>query len=129
MMENKLNPAPAPLFACGALHLRRDTKLALVADQPVPLTPLEYNLLIYLFRHRTRAVSPEELLDAVWDCPHGGTVNQVKSSIKRLRKKLAVEADTPQYIHTVRGFGYRLCEPGSYPPPPDVNGGDWAADT
>ena len=33
-----------------------------------------------------------------------------------VRQKLAVGADTPQYLHTVRGFGYRLCEPEGLPP-------------
>ena len=66
--------------------------------------------------HRPRPVPAEELLEHVWEHSDGGTANQVMCCIRRLRQKLAVGEDTPQYLHTVRGFGYRLCEPEGLPP-------------
>jgi len=110
------NHHPEPQWTCGELTLHLYSKTASVEGQPVFLTPLEFKLLHYLFIHRPRPVPAEELLEHVWEHSDGGTANQVMCCVRRLRQKLAVGEDTPQYIHTVRGFGYRLCEPEGLPP-------------
>lgn len=103
-------------LSCETLILCVHAKTVTVAGESVAVTPLEFNLLAYLVRNQTRPVSVEELLEAVWHCADGGTVNQVTCCIKRLRKKLTVDG-VPQYLHTQRGFGFRLCEPGKLPSP------------
>lgn len=79
--------------------------------QLIVLTPLEFKALVYLMNNPARFVSAAELLEKVWDCPGGGTSDQVKSCIKRLRRKLALN-DAHDYIQTARGWGYRFgCPP------------------
>lgn len=117
-MKNNLDRTPGPQFSCGELTFCLYSKTVKVAGQLVAVSPLELDLLDYLARYQTRPIPADELLEAIWNCSDGGTVNQVKCCIGRLRKKLAVDEDTPQYIHSVRGFGNRLCKPEELPPLP-----------
>lgn len=107
-----INSSKAQLH-CGDLTICLHSKVVTVGRESVLLTPLEFDLIAYLARNQDRPVSPTELLEEVWKCPDWGTLNQVRSCIKRLRKKLSanrVDGNTgQQYIHTVRGWGYRLC--------------------
>jgi two-component system alkaline phosphatase synthesis response regulator PhoP len=120
-MENHPTTFSNSHLSCGELLLDLEAKAVFLARAAVALTPLEFKLLVYLAHRQTRPVSVEELLETVWKCTDGGTANQVICSVKRLRKKLAVDG-MPQYLHTHRGFGFRLCEPGKIPPPPDGKG-------
>jgi two-component system response regulator MtrA len=75
----------------------------------ITLSPIEFRLLSCLARRVGDAVAFDTILDEVWDCdPRGGTLEQVKGSIKRLRKKIERDSSHPDYVITVRGFGYRL---------------------
>lgn len=86
-----------------ARRVRRGNRL-------IALSPLEFRLLACLARRVGDAVAFDTILDEEWDCDlcGGGTPEQVKSSIKRLRKKIERDPSHPDYIITVRGFGYRL---------------------
>jgi DNA-binding response OmpR family regulator len=70
----------------------------------IPLTRLEFELLAYLDRHTRRAVTREELVNAVWrQSPEFGS-RTVDVHVRRLRRKLG-----PTFrLTTVRGFGYRF---------------------
>ncbi len=74
------------------------------------LSHLESSVLAYLARNRRRPVPPTELLAAVWGTPlhAGGTVDQVKSCIKRLRAKVESGPTQRRVILTVRSRGYVL---------------------
>jgi len=91
----------------GSLKLDFDQRQAHLDHQIVNLTPLEFNLLAYLVHYADRAISSEELLKEVWksDFQSGGTKNQLKSCIERLRKKLGTNAPS---ILSARGYGYRI---------------------
>lgn len=86
--------------------------------QRLEVTPLEFKVLVYLVQNPTRYVCAEELLEKVWHCADGGTLDQVKSCVKRLRHKLAVKEKTTKYIHTARGWGYRF----GFSPRTELNG-------
>jgi two-component system, OmpR family, KDP operon response regulator KdpE len=76
----------------------------------VELSPVEFRMLICLARRNGQAVSVDTLLAEVWGCEPdtGGTLNQVKCCIKRLRAKLEPDPHRPLYLLAVKGFGYRL---------------------
>lgn len=79
-----------------------------VDGQPVPLTALEFRLLLDLARHPGRVQSRDQLLERVWrdaDSPEPRTVDNL---VKRLREKLGAARS---WIETIRGVGYRLREP------------------
>jgi DNA-binding response OmpR family regulator len=106
----------APKFVCCSVEICFDSKTVAMAGQPVSVTPLEFSLLAYLAEHGQRAVSADELLQEVWECDQGGTPNQVRSAIKRLRKKLGENEESPAVLHTIYGWGWRLCAPSDAPP-------------
>jgi two-component system KDP operon response regulator KdpE len=78
--------------------------------QVIRLAPLEYRVLACLACHVGEAVSVDQILEEVWDCGShdGGSLDQVKNVIKRLRKKIELDPTRPEYLLTVKGFGYRL---------------------
>lgn len=74
----------------------------------VRLTPTEYRLLGYLLRNAGRAVSYEELLEAVWGPEHADKVGYARIYAWRLRKRIERDAEQPEYILTEHGVGYRF---------------------
>lgn len=79
-------------------------------DQLVTLTSLEYKLLFVLMSSPGRVFSRDELLDRLYD--HGEVVvdRVVDVHVGKLRQKIELDSANPQYIHTVRGFGYRFTD-------------------
>ena len=73
------------------------------------LTPKEFALLRYLMLHPSEVVTPERLLEHVWDDRADPFTNTVRVTVSNLRRKLA-EAGPGQPIQTVVGVGYRLSE-------------------
>lgn len=103
------------LILCENLAIDLNTQTVTIHKQPVFLTPLEFNVLAYLAQNQERYIGVDELLENVWQSLEGGTEDQVKSCIKRLRQKLASQDAEVEYIQSARGWGYRF---GAAPPPP-----------
>ncbi len=85
-----------------------------VGDQPIDLTPTEFDLLLYLAAHRGRVVPCHELVREV----RGYVVEErearevIRPHISNLRRKLKAAEQSPDLIINVRGIGYRLSEQG-----------------
>lgn len=71
------------------------------------LTPLEFNLLLYLARNQNKGVSREELLSQVWGFESEVDTRATDDMIKRLRKKL-VNSGSSVKIETLWGFGFMI---------------------
>lgn len=86
-----------------------DTARAKVCKEgaEVPLTPLEYRLLLIFARNRGQVLSRGQILEALWDVA-GDFVNDntLTVYIKRLREKIEDDPQHPRIIQTVRGMGY-----------------------
>ncbi len=76
-----------------------------VLDTPVELTFKEFELLKMLAVNQGKVISREYLLDTVWGFEYIGETRTVDVHIRYLRRKLGPASD---YIHTVRGVGYKL---------------------
>lgn len=72
------------------------------------LTLKEFELLKLLVVNRGKVMHRNELLDLIWGYEYFGDPRTVDVHIRHLRKKIEDDAKQPQYIHTVRGVGYRL---------------------
>lgn len=95
-------------FANGELVINRAEKRVFVRDREVALSPLEYNLLLFMAERAGHILPPEALYDAVWGpSPDAGEPN-VKWYIWRLRRKIEADPTHPRYILTERGKGYRF---------------------
>jgi DNA-binding response OmpR family regulator len=78
----------------------------------VPLTPVEFKLLVTLVAADGRALTRDQLLDAVYGSDDGDVLDRtIDVHIGRLREKLGDDAEQPRYVMTVRGVGYRAAPP------------------
>jgi len=75
------------------------------------LTPIEFRILDALTEHPNATLSRQQLLDHVWGPAWFGDDHVVDVHVSNLRKKLGDDPRSPQYVRTVRGFGYRLGAP------------------
>jgi DNA-binding response OmpR family regulator len=82
------------------------------AGKPIPLTTKEYALLEYLAQSTGRVVGREEISEHVWDETFDPFSNTIEVYVNRLRRKVDERAAKP-LIHTRRGAGYMLGEPGT----------------
>ncbi len=80
----------------------------LVRGQEVSLSPKEFRLLELFMSYARRVWSREQLLDQVWGPDFVGDSKTVDVHIRWLREKLEQDPSRPEYIVTVRGFGYRF---------------------
>ncbi len=77
------------------------------AGKSIPLTPLEFDLLVTLARKPWQVFTRDMLLEAVWGYQHPADTRLVNVHIQRLRSKLETDPDSPEVVLTVRGVGYR----------------------
>ncbi|MET8277850.1 winged helix-turn-helix domain-containing protein [Micromonospora sp. NPDC005174] len=89
-----------------SLHILASSRSVLRDDEPLPLTRLEFDLLLHLVAHPRRVFTRLQLLNAVWGYEHAG-VRTVDVHVRRLRGKVGV--DVP-LVTTVYGVGYRLAD-------------------
>lgn len=95
----------------GDIMIYPDKFEVFVRDEPIELTPKEFELLIYLARRTGRILSREQLLNAIWNYDFAGETRIVDVHISHLREKIEQNTKKPEYIITARGFGYKLEEP------------------
>ena len=91
-------------------HIRLDVagRLAWKDDQPLDLTPIEFDLLYVLMQNYGRALSRDQLIEKVWGYDYYGDDRVVDVHIGRLRKKVEDDPAQPGLIATVWGAGYRF---------------------
>ncbi len=80
----------------------------MVNDKPLVLKPKEYDLLLYLARHRGHVLSREQILKEVWGWDYFGDSRTVDVHIRWLREKIEVNPAEPKRIITIRSVGYRF---------------------
>lgn len=73
----------------------------------IPLTVLEFKILVTLAKRPTQVFTREALLEEVWDYRHAADTRLVNVHIQRLRAKIEKDPDKPEIVTTVRGIGYK----------------------
>ena len=73
----------------------------------VKLTQLEYSIVKLFMENRGKALSREEILDAIWGKGYFGELKIVDVNVRRLRLKIEDNAQEPKYISTIWGYGYK----------------------
>jgi len=79
-----------------------------VKGELIPTTATEFRLLDYLARHPGRVFSRDQLLDAVWGDTRFVTPRSVDVYVRRIREKIEIDPESPRYLKTMRGAGYRF---------------------
>ncbi|MBH0170842.1 MAG: winged helix-turn-helix domain-containing protein [Bacillota bacterium] len=95
----------------GEVDIYPENYEAYFKEKALELTPKEFELLVYLARHKSRVLSREQLLSAVWNYDFVGDTRIVDVHISHLREKIENNTRKPIYIKTIRGLGYKLEEP------------------
>lgn len=82
-----------------------------VAGKEIVLTPKEFELLVYFMKRKDRVIDRDTLLNRIWKFDFAGQSRIVDVHVSHLREKIEKDPKHPEYLTTVRGFGYRFQEP------------------
>jgi two-component system, OmpR family, phosphate regulon response regulator PhoB len=102
------NSSPSSVQKYGDIRLYLQECRVTVRGTEVNLSPKEFRLLELFMSYPRRVWSREQLIDQVWGPDFIGDTKTVDVHIRWLREKLEVEPSQPEYLITVRGFGYRF---------------------
>jgi two-component system alkaline phosphatase synthesis response regulator PhoP len=92
----------------GDIEVDHSTHVVKRRGEPVPLTPMEFDLLVALLRRKGAVVSRIDLLREVWGHSAAVITRTVDTHVAELRRKLEDSPASPRHILTVRKIGYRL---------------------
>ena len=102
--------APVGAAQVGPIRVDLQRREAFVSDQPLVLTPTEFDTLAYLVQHPDRVISCRELVRAVhsYDTTEHEARPIMRVHIHRLRQKIETDPEHPERLLTVRAAGYML---------------------
>ncbi|MGA3095794.1 MAG: response regulator transcription factor [Bryobacteraceae bacterium] len=95
----------------GPFRLDHGARRVFLGEREIELTSTEFNLLEFFLNHPGRAYSRDQLLENVWGQQRYVTPRTVDVHVRRLRERIEEQPESPRYLTTVRGFGYRFEEP------------------
>ena len=108
----RVNAAPPPeILRAGDLEIHLERRILKRAGLELHLSPTEFELMAFLFRHQGAPVTHTQLLRAVWGPEYGNEVEYLRSYVRMLRKKIEADPARPQYILTEPWVGYRFRNP------------------
>ena len=113
-VRRRLHPSDDPsatVFRAGALELDSERHVVTKAGAEIHLSPKEYDLLLYLFKHQGALITHSRLLQGVWGAEYGGELEYLRSYVRMLRKKIEDDPSQPEYILTEPWVGYRFRNP------------------
>lgn len=76
----------------------------------ISLTPKEFDILYFLARNRGEVFTKEQIYQAVWESDYLLDDSNIMAFIRKLRKKIEPNPDSPQYILTIWGIGYKFSD-------------------
>jgi DNA-binding response OmpR family regulator len=100
-----------PAVVVGALRIDPETHVALLAEEPLTLTAVEFDLLLSLARACGRVKTRERLLLEVAERDFESFDRSIDVHISSIRRKLGDDPKSPQFIQTIRGVGYMMRKP------------------
>jgi DNA-binding response OmpR family regulator len=106
--ERPETPNAAAVLTIDTLEIDGNSMQLRVNNELVTTTATEFRLLDYLARHPGRVFSRDHLLDAVWGDARFVTPRSVDVYVRRIREKIEVDPETPRFLKTMRGAGYRF---------------------
>lgn len=97
-----------PALTFGNLTIDEARREVRIDEQPVRMKPKEFDLLLFLARHRGIALSRDLILERVWGWSFDGNSRTVDVHVRWLREKIEPDPGSATRIVTVRGLGYRF---------------------
>lgn len=96
------------IYQVGGLILNDDIKQVTVDDEPVKMTPIEYNILLLLMKNQGRVFSINQIYESIWNEDAIGADNTVAVHIRHIREKIEINPREPRYLKVVWGIGYKI---------------------
>ncbi len=103
---------PVESLRSGELALDLARRSVTLSGQDIQLTAKEFDLLAVLAASPGIVFSREKLMEKVWGYDYYGDTRTVDVHVRHIREKLADSSDSPRFIETVRGVGYRFSGSG-----------------
>ncbi|MCI9162748.1 MAG: response regulator transcription factor [Lachnospiraceae bacterium] len=107
-LGNMSQQANDQIYKCGGLTINDDTKEVWVDDDPIKLTPIEYNILLLLVKNAGKVFSIDEIYEQIWNEEAIGADNTVAVHIRHIREKIEINPREPRYLKVVWGVGYKI---------------------
>ena len=96
------------VYSVGGIVLNPITKEVTLDSDPIALTRIEYNILLFLMQHVGQSFTPREIYQNVWHDNAYGEESPVAVHIRHLREKIEYNPAEPRYLKAVWGRGYKL---------------------
>lgn len=112
-LKSKADSAPdaGKILEIGSIRINLSTHRVYVADKEVDLKNKEYELLVFMMENCDVVFSKERLYERIWGMDAFGDLKTVAVHINRLREKIEENPQSPIYLQTVWGAGYRFQSP------------------
>jgi DNA-binding response OmpR family regulator len=98
-------------FVFGGARVDRKRHVFFGAEGEIPLTAREMKLVQVFYLAPGETLSRNVLLDRVWGVDYVGTTRTLDQHVAQLRKKIEPQPESPRFLHTVHGVGYRYDPP------------------
>ncbi|MBU5674643.1 response regulator transcription factor [Paenibacillus brevis] len=107
--KGKDKPLSANTISIGELSISTASNEVSISGEEITLTEIEYKILMLLAENRKKIFSAQNIYESVWEEPYFYNCNNtVMVHIRNLRSKLEKNPQSPEYIKTVWGKGYRI---------------------
>ncbi len=99
----------AKVYGSGGLEINDETKIVTIDGEVVEkLTPIQYQILLFLTKNKGRVFSIEEIYEAVWGEDAVNADNTVAVHVRHIREKIEIDPKNPRYLKVVWGVGYKI---------------------
>lgn len=96
------------IIDCGNLFIDLRLRRVIRDGKEISLTPKEFDILYFLARNRGEVFTKEQIYQAVWESDYLLDDSNIMAFIRKLRKKIEPNPDSPEYILTIWGIGYKF---------------------
>ncbi len=97
-----------PAIVVDGLEIDPAGRRVVLDGDEASLSSREFDLLLFLARHRGQAFTREELMDQVWQYAFYSDTSTVTVHVRRVRAKIERDPERPRFVETVWGVGYRF---------------------
>lgn len=98
----------AKIYSTGGLVVNDDQKEVSVDGELVKMTPIEYNILLFLMKNQGKVFSIRQIYENIWNEDAIGADNTVAVHIRHIREKIEINPKEPRYLKVVWGIGYKI---------------------
>lgn len=96
------------VYRVGGLLIQDDLKKVTVDGEDVKLTPIEYNILLFLVKNKGKVYSINKIYENIWNEEAIAVDNTVAVHIRHIREKIEINPREPRYLKVVWGVGYKI---------------------